>query len=119
MTPFEEKRDALLAALDDERPYEVRDIANRMNLPVFAKQPEPLLSTTTMGMRARELLYELVTPIVEPKPIKVFSEQILEISDWRAFFEQRKSLTLEQIHAELRPLVVKYWDQHGTTQKVL
>ena len=90
----------------------------RANLPVFAKQPPPLLSTTTVGMRVRELLYELVTPAVEPKPIKVFSEQVLDVSDWRAFFEKRKNRTLEELHAELRPLVVQYWQQHGTTQKV-
>ena len=50
--------------------------------------------------------------------IKVFSEQPLRISDWRAFWEKRRDRSLEQIHAELEPLVREYWKTHGTTQTV-
>ena len=107
----------LIAALGDGRPYETRDIANRMNLPVNARV-EPLMSTTTVGQRCEELLHRIITPAVEGKAIKVFSTQVLRVDDWRAFWAARKGKTLAQLHDELSPLVKAYWDAHGTTQKV-
>lgn len=110
----------LLASLDDERPFEVRDLTNRMNLPRGA-DPAPLMATRSVGTRCEDILHDLVTPAVESPPagnFKVFSEQVLRIEDWRAFFAKRQGHTLEQIHAELAPLVREYWKAHGTTQPV-
>ena len=107
----------LIASLSDGRPYEVRDLTNRMNLPPGA-HPKPLLATLRVGERCENLLYDLVTPAVPGSNIKVFSEQALRISDWRAFWEKRRDRSLEQIHAELEPLVREYWKTHGTTQTV-
>ena len=107
----------LIASLSDGRPFEVRDLTNRMNLPPGAN-PKPLLATIRVGERCEGLLYDLVTPAVPGSNIKVFSEQPLRISDWRAFWEKRRDRSLEQIHAELEPLVREYWKTHGTTQTV-
>jgi hypothetical protein len=109
----------LIASLDDPRPFEVRDITNRMNLPRGAN-PAPFFSTLTVGMRCRDLLHDIVTPAVEPQgpPVKVFSVQVLGIADWRTFWAKRHDRSLEQIHAELAPLVREYWKAHGTTQTV-
>lgn len=110
----------LIASLDDARPYEVRDLANRMNLPLGAN-PAPLLSTMSVGTRCEDLLQSIITPAVESPPagnFKVFSEQVLRVADWRAFWAKRKDRSLEQIHAELAPLVREYWAAHGTTQTV-
>ena len=95
----------------------MRDLTNRMNLPPGA-HPKPLLATLRVGERCENLLYDLVTPAVPGSNIKVFSEQALRISDWRAFWEKRRDRSLEQIHAELEPLVREYWKTHGTTQTV-
>ena len=108
----------LIASLDDGRPFEVRDLTNRMNLPVGAN-PKPLLATLTVGSRCEDLLQDIVTPAVEPGGnFKVFSEQVLRVPDWRAFWAKRHDRSLEQIHAELAPLVREYWKAHGTTQTV-
>lgn len=110
----------LIAALDDERPYQRRDAANRMNLPASASPP-PQWVTTPVGARCAELLYRIITPVVDvpgdPK-FKVFSEQILSVPDWRRFWAARRTKSLAQIHAELAPLVRAYWANHGTTQVV-
>lgn len=109
----------LIASLGDGRPYEVRDLANRMNLPLNAKV-EALPATISVGSRCEELLYAIVTPTpdVAPGSFKVFSTQVLSVKDWRAFQAARKDKALEEIHHELRPLVNKYWQEHGMTQVV-
>lgn len=107
----------LIASLADERPYEVRDLTNRMNLPPGAN-PKPLMATIRVKERCEDLLYDLVTPSVGGSNIKVFSEQVLRISDWRAFWEKRRDRSLEDIKKELEPLVREYWKAHGTTQTV-
>lgn len=110
----------LVASLGDGRPYEVRDLANRMNLPVNAKV-EPLLATTTVGTRCEEMLHAIVTPAVESPPagnFKVISTQVLRVADWRTFWAARKDKTLEQLHDELRPLAREYWKARGVTQNV-
>jgi len=108
----------LIASLDDARPFEVRDLTNRMNLPPGAN-PKPLLATLTVGSRCEDLLQDIITPAVEPGgTFKVFSEQVLRVPDWRAFWAKRHDRSLEQIHAELAPLVREYWKAHGTTQTV-
>jgi hypothetical protein len=110
----------LVSALADARPYERRDIANRMNLPANAPLPAPVFATTTVGQRCRELLYEIITPQSSAPPgrFKVFSEQILQVDDWQAWWAANATKSLATIHAGLRPLVDKYWAEHGTTQKV-
>lgn len=129
--PLREKREAaqslglaglaavplLIASLDDERAFEVRDITNRMNLPI-GEDPAPFFSTLTVGVRCEDLLHDIVTPSVEGRNIKVFSTQVLRIADWRAFWEKRRGRSLEAIHAELAPLAREYWKAHGTTQTV-
>ncbi len=110
----------LIASLGDGRPYEVRDLANRMNLPVNAKV-EPVLSTVAVGARCEDLLHSIVTPAVESPPagnFKVISTQVLRVADWRAFWAARKDKTLEQIHEELKPLAREYWKARGVTQAV-
>ena len=108
----------LIASLDDARPFEVRDLTNRMNLPRGAN-PQPLFATITVGSRCEDLLHDVITPAVEsPGNFKVFSEQVLRVADWRAFWARRHDRSLEQIHAELAPLVREYWKAHGTTQTV-
>jgi hypothetical protein len=108
----------LIASLDDARPFEVRDLTNRMNLPVGA-HPTPLLATLSVGSRCEDLLQDIITPVVESGGnFKVFSEQVLQVPDWRAFWAKRHDRSLEQIHAELAPLVREYWKAHGTTQTV-
>jgi hypothetical protein len=110
----------LIAALSDGRVYEVRDIANRMNLPINAKVA-PLMATLTVGSRCADLLYRIITPAVGSPPagnFKVYSEQALQVADWRAFWAARRGKSLEAIHRELTPLVEAYWKAHGTTQPV-
>jgi hypothetical protein len=110
----------LIASLQDERPYETRDIANRMNLP-NGQNPEPVFGTTTVGMRAADLLYVIITPAPtssSPYTGKVISEQILSVTDWPRFWRAYRGLSLDQIHARLAPLVDRYWATHGTTQVV-
>lgn len=107
----------LIASLSDERPYEVRDITNRMNLPRGAN-PQPVMATLRVGARCEDLLHAIVTPAVSGSNIKVFSEQVLRIADWRAFWEKRRDRSLADIHKELEPLVREYWKAHGTTQTV-
>ena len=129
--PLADKRDAaqqlrlagrdaiplLIASLSDARPFEVRDLTNRMNLPPGAN-PKPLLATIRVGERCEGLLYDLVTPAVGSTNVKVFSEQVLRIADWRVFWEKRRDRSLKDIHTELEPLVREYWKAHGTTQTV-
>lgn len=130
--PIEEKREAarslvaagrdaiplLIASLDDGRIYERRDFANRMNLP-NGVTVEPLVGTVTVGERTRDLLYDIITPAVATSfRGKVFSERILSIEDFPAFWAARSQKTLEEIHRELAPLVEAYWKAHGTTQIV-
>lgn len=110
----------LIAALDDERPFEKRDAANRMNLPP-GQNPPPLWVTVPVGHRCADLLYRIITPAVDVPGnpnFKVYSEQILSVADWSRFWAARRSRSLAEIHAELAPLVRAYWDQHGTTQVV-
>lgn len=110
----------LIASLEDERPFEVRDLTNRMNLPLGAN-PAPVMAPRTVGSRCEDLLHDIVTPAVESPPagnFKVFSEEVLRIPDWRAFWAKRQGRSLAQIHAELAPLVREYWKAHGTTQPV-
>lgn len=132
--PLDERRDAaeklraggvdaiplLIASLGDGRPFETRDVANRMNLPPNAVV-EPRLATTSVGTRCEDLLHAIITPAVSSPPagnFKVFSTQVLRIEDWRAFWAKRRGLTLEALHAELLPYARAYWEQHGTTQTV-
>lgn len=132
--PLQEKRDAsealktlgkeaiplLIASLADARPYERRDFANRMNLPLGA-HVEPQMGTVTAGMRCEDLLYAIITPAVASKHagnFKVFSEQILSVKDWSVFWAARRDKSLADVHAELAPLVDTYWREHGTTQIV-
>lgn len=110
----------LIAALDDERPYEKRDAANRMNLPPGAT-PAPQWVTVPVGQRCADLLYRIITPAVDVpgNPMfKVYSEQVLSVPDWPRFWAARQSKSLAEIHAELAPLVQAYWAAHGTTQVV-
>jgi hypothetical protein len=111
---------ALIWSLSDGRTYDVRDIANRMNLPNNARV-DPVMANMTVGQRCDDLLQQLITPAVGSPPagnFKVFSTQVLRVDDWRTFWMKRKGKSLAQIHAELKPLAAKYWEQHGTTQKV-
>ena len=83
--------------------------------------PPPQWVTTPVGARCADLLYRIITPVVDvpgdPK-FKVFSEQILSVPDWRRFWAARRTMSLAQIHAELAPLVRAYWANQGTTQVV-
>lgn len=111
----------LIASLGDGRAFEVRDTVNRLNLPATQQQPEPRLGVVTVGMRVEDLLYEIITPAVPVTgrtDFKVFSQQILSVGDWRVFWHARREKRLAEIHAELSPLVERYWATHGTTQKV-
>jgi hypothetical protein len=111
----------LIRRLGDQRVYERRDIANRMNLPVTAKQPEPVIVAMTVGERCKELLYEIITPRGGSNVVargKVFSTQPLRVDDWERWWAANKGKSLAQIHVDLGPLVDRYWQQHGTTQIV-
>jgi len=111
----------LIGALGDRRVYERRDIANRMNLPPNTPAPDPVMATITMGSHCEDLLYQIITPRHASSfagNFKVFSEQVLLVDDWQKWWEANREKSLEQIHAELRPLVDEYWRQHGTTQSV-
>jgi hypothetical protein len=134
-TPMAKKREAsgllvaagvdaipvLIRALGDARVYEQRDIANRMNLPVTAKPPEPLMANISVGEHCEDLLYEIITPR-HGSPyagnFKVYSDQMLRVDDWEEWWAANEQKSLEQIRAELQPLVNEYWKQHGTTQTV-
>ena len=111
----------LLRALDDARVYERRDIANRMNLPPHAPLPPPLIAEITVGEHCANLLYEIITPRhASPYAgnFKVYSEQVLRVEDWQAWWAAHEHKSLAEIHAELQPIVDAYWQQHGTTQTV-
>lgn len=110
----------LIASLQDERAYETRDVANRMNLP-NGVDPEPVIGTTSVGMRAASILDAIITPAPThdaPYRGKVYSEQILSITDWSRFWRSCRDLSLDQIHTRLAPLVDRYWASHGMTQVV-
>jgi hypothetical protein len=112
---------ALIAALGDQRTFERRDIANRMNLPPNAAQPAPLVATITVGDQARDLLYEIITPARGSRfggSFKVFSEQKLQVDDWPRWWSANQRKSLAEIHAEMQPLIDAYWKEHGTTQRV-
>lgn len=132
--PLEERRDAaealkaggvdsiplLIASLGDGRPFEVRDAANRMNLPPNATV-EPMLVTTRVGTRCEDLLHAIITPAVPSPPaghFKVFSTEVLHVADWTAFWAKRRGKTLAELHDELAPYARAYWEAHGTTQAV-
>jgi hypothetical protein len=111
----------LIGALHDSRVYERRDIANRMNLPATSPPPAPVIATITVGQRCEDLLYQIVTPAYSSPSagnFKVYSEQILKIDDWGAWWAANQQKTLAEIHKDLQPLVDEYWKRHGTTQKV-
>ena len=111
----------LIRALSDRRLYQRRDIANRMNLPVTAKPPEPLVAEISVGERCKELLYDIITPRHHSPfagNFKVFSEQMLRVDDWEAWWAANERKSLAEIHRDLAPLVDEYWKQHGTTQTV-
>lgn len=110
----------LIASLADERPYELRDVVNRTNLPA-QERPDPVMVTRTVGTHCAELLHRIVTPTASRDfdfRAKVQSQQVLEIRDWPAFWWRRRSRDLAAIHAELTPLVDRYWQQGGRTQRV-
>jgi len=110
----------LIGALRDARVYERRDIANRMNLPPHTTLP-PLIAAITVGEHCADLLYEIITPRhASPYAgnFKVYSEQVLRVKDWQAWWAAHEHQSLAEIHAELQPLVDAYWQQHGTTQTV-
>ena len=120
MTAGKDAVPLLIASLGDGRPYERRDITNRMNLPHDAR-PAPLFATTTVGMHVVDLLYEIITPFVDSPhagKFKVYSEQVLSVEDWPGFWARHGEKSLEQIHEMLAPLVQAYWKEHGTTQRV-
>jgi len=109
----------LIRALRDQRVYEQRDIANRMNIPGNAP-PAPRLVKISVSDRCRDLLYEIITPIGSPfdGKFKVYSEQKLRVDDWDAWWAENRHKSLAAIHAELTPLVDEYWKRHGTTQNI-
>lgn len=110
----------LIASLADERPYEQRDAVNRINLPA-QEQPDPVMVTRTVGTHCAVLLHRIVTPTASRDfdfRAKVLSPQVLEIRDWPAFWWRRRGRDLAAIHAELTPLVDRYWQQGGRTQHV-
>ena len=111
----------LISALGDARVYERRDIANRLNLPPHATSPPPLLAEITVGEHCVDLLYAIITPPYASSyagNFKVYSEQLLRVEDWQAWWAVYAQKSLAEIHAELQPLVDAYWQQHGTTQTV-
>ncbi|MFO1054615.1 MAG: hypothetical protein U1F36_20525 [Planctomycetota bacterium] len=115
----------LIAALDDGRAWETRDVANRMNLPnnnlPNNAKVEPLIVTRKVGERCRELLHEVVTPAPTAPPkgnLKLISPQVLLVDDWPGFWAKRRGKTLAQIHDELRPLVDAYFANRGAPQRV-
>jgi hypothetical protein len=61
---------------------------------------------------------EMDSRFVRTYNFKVFSEQILKVNDWRAFWAANRQKTLAQIHEPIKPLVDQYWKEHGTTQIV-
>lgn len=111
----------LIGALGDERTYERHDTVNRMNLPPHLPVPEPRYATSTVGDCCKDLLYRIITPrYASPYggSFKVFSEQVLRVEDWPAWWVANERKSLAEIHHELEPLVDAYWQHHGTTQTV-
>jgi len=110
----------LIGCLGDQRVYERRDIVNRTDLPGFKPPPKPQIANISVGSRCQDLLYEIVTPVGSPitANFKVFSEQKLQVDDWRVWWAANQGKSLADIHAELKPLVDEYWKRHGTTQNV-
>jgi len=108
----------LIAALRDQRIYEQRDMANRMNLPGTAPPPKPRWVKVLVSDRSRQLLYEIITPVGSSfdGKFKVYSEQKLQVDDWDAWWAANQHKSIAKIHAELTPLVDEYWKRHGTTQ---
>ena len=110
----------LIASLADGRTFAVRDTVNRINLP-HHERPGPKLAARSVGTHCSELLHRIVTPpptaAIDYRG-KVFSTQVLSISDWNAFWARRSDRSLTEIHEELAPLVDAYWTQRGTPQRV-
>jgi hypothetical protein len=110
----------LLAALGDERAHAQRDAVNRQNAFV-GDLPPPQLVEVPVSTAIEDLL----AAISIPSPSRAFdhrgkvrSEQVLAISSWPRFWAQRRGRSLAEVHAELRPLVDRYWELGGVTQRV-
>jgi hypothetical protein len=111
----------LIAHLDDTRAFKREDIQNYYNLPPNHPTPPPVMAVVTVGEACEKMLYELITPPASPGIDfrgKVFSESVLKVKDWKAWWERNKTKSLEQIRKELQPLVDRYWKEHGTEQTV-
>lgn len=113
----------LIGHLDDNRVYRRgQDVQNYYNLPPHLPTPPPILVDATVGNECRDMLYEIITPQDVPVSVqtnfKPFSFSILSVPDWNTWWGKNKKKSLKQIHEELKPLVKRYWEQHGTEQVV-
>ena len=113
----------LVEHADDPRVYERgRDVQNYMGLPAHAKRPEPILADVQVGSTCRELLHRLLIPVGYRSPkervFKPHSSRMFLVEDWRAFWRTRRSLTLPQIHEEMKPHVDRWFESGGDAQAV-
>lgn len=112
----------LIDHINDPHIYEEhRDVQNYMGLPARGPRPSPIYADITVGSQCQEMLYDIITPRYQSpyaKPIKPYSGSMLAVRDWRAWWLKNKGKSLAQIHEELKPLVDRYWQQHGTEQVV-
>lgn len=112
---------ALLAALGDERVHARRDAVNRQNAFVGEAPPPP----QWIEVRVSAVIEDLLAAIAIPAPSrafdhrgKVLSTQVLSIPSWPRFFAARCGRSLAAVHAELQPLVDRYWELGGVPQRV-
>ncbi|MBK9384635.1 MAG: hypothetical protein IPN34_07430 [Planctomycetes bacterium] len=111
----------LLAALGDERVHARRDAVNRQN--AFVGNPPP--APQWIDVPVSTVIEDLLAAIAIPGPSrafdhrgKVLSTQVLSIPSWPRFLARRRGRSLAEVHAELQPLVDRYWELGGVTQGV-
>lgn len=113
----------LILHLSDQRVFGIRTVipGEAINAPNGAPIPDPIEAKLTVGQKAEELLYELITPIYDPPHRfqgKVFSETMFHVTDWEKWWKAHKKMTLEQIREQNKPQVDRYWQEHGSTQMI-
>lgn len=111
----------LIAQLQDRRLSETRQMmpGAGLNAPANAPAVKPIDVRVSVGMRAEELLYRLITPAytsVHAGNFKPYSESLFRVKDWPRWWQAHQHQSLAQIHAALKPRVDQYWIGHGAVQ---
>lgn len=98
------------------------------NLSAKGPAPEPIVKDegVTLGAECERVLLLVITPLSyyspyesRRKPISAGADQwMFRVENWQTWWAKNKSKPLAQIQEELKPVIDKYWQEHGTEQVV-